>query len=384
MSRNNVCLAVCLGVATMVLILTLAGWAQQPPAGGDIDWPYAQKLHQKEQRGEPLTDEEKAYLDRAKKEMAKKGGPGGQGAKAPPPPKPSTGLIPLDQMTAQDKYKGEDGGLYGGGKNVPPDAHRAAALKELAKITPLDAAGKPSPDGKIVLMSLGMSNTTQEFQEFLKLAAQDPDRNPKLVVVDCAQGGQTAAAWSTPDKKAWTEAERRLKAAGVTCEQVQVMWLKQANAGPAKDGEFPKHAEVLRDNVVSDLTFAKQKYPNLRVAYLSSRIYAGYATTPLNPEPYAYEGAFAMRWVIQAQMKGDAKLNFDPAKGEVKAPLVLWGPYLWADGTTPRKSDGLVYKNDEFGPDGTHPAMPARLKVAKLLLDFLKTNELAKTWFVKN
>ena len=41
------------------------------------------------------------------------------------------------------------------------------------------------------------------------------------------------------------------------------------------------------------LNMAKERYPNLRVAYLSSRIYAGYATTPLNPEPYAYESAFS-------------------------------------------------------------------------------------------
>ena len=44
---------------------------------------------------------------------------------------------------------------------------------------------------------------------------------------------------------------------------------------------------------------AKQKWPNVRIAYVSSRIYAGYANTGLNPEPYAYEGAFAMRWVIE-------------------------------------------------------------------------------------
>ena len=376
---NRTRASVVLGGMVLVFAFASLAWAQDKPAG-EIDWNYARQLHQKEQKGEPLTPEEKAYLDRAKAEIARRPieGPG-----ALPPAMPATGLVPLDQMTAGDRYKGEDGGLYGGGKNAPPEAHAKAALKELARIAPLDAAGKPSPDGKIVLVSLGMSNTTQEFQEFMKLALRDPDRNPKLVIVDLAQGGQAAKQWSTPEMNAWTEADRRIRAAGVTPEQVQAMWLKQADMGPARYGEFPKHAEVLRDNVIADLTLAKQRYPNLRVAYLSSRIYAGYATSGLNPEPYAYEGAFAMRWVIQSQIKGDAKLNFDPAKGEVKAPVLLWGPYLWADGTTPRRSDGLIYKNDEFGPDGTHPAMPARLKVAKLLLEFLKTNPLAKGWFLK-
>src|SRR5262249_30576895 len=50
--------------------------------------------------------------------------------------KSSVGLKPLTEMTAGDKYKCEDGGLYGGGKNEPPEAHRAAALAECQRITP--------------------------------------------------------------------------------------------------------------------------------------------------------------------------------------------------------------------------------------------------------
>ncbi len=80
-------------------------------------------------------------------------------------------------------------------------------------------------------------------------------------------------------------------------------------------------------------------FQNLQIVYLSSRIYAGYATNRLNPEPYAYESAFAVRWLIRDQMKGNDDLNFEPAKGTVVAPLILWGPYLWADGIAPRKSD---------------------------------------------
>ena len=46
----------------------------------------------------------------------------------------------------------------------------------------------------------------------------------------------------------------------------------------------------------------KGRFPNLQLAYVSSRSYAGYATTELNPEPYAYESAFAVRWLIQDQI----------------------------------------------------------------------------------
>jgi hypothetical protein len=170
--------------------------------------------------------------------------------------------------------------------------------------------------------------------------------------------------------------------AGLSAKQIQVVWMKQAEAGPAQHGDFPKHARFLQENLVKGLENLKAKFPNLRIAYLSSRIYAGYATTQLNPEPYAYEEAFAMRWLIQDQIAGKPELNYETTRGAVKSPLLLWGPYLWADGMTPRKADGLVYTREDLSPkDGTHPADSAQAKVANLLLTFFKTNTTTKAWF---
>jgi hypothetical protein len=304
------------------------------------------------------------------------------GVNRPAPPRESTGLVPLTELGTA-KYKGEDGGLYGGGKNEPPAVHAAAARKQGVEIMPRDADGKPAKDGKIGVLSVGMSNTTMEYSAFKRLAEGDPEISPKVVLVDGAQGGKTAMVWARPDAPVWQEVEARLQRAGVTPQQVQVVWIKQAEAGPSRLGEFPAHAQVLETHLVSILNLLHQKFPNLRIAYLSSRIYAGLATTPLNPEPYAYESAFAVRWVIRDQINGKPELNCDPARGEVKSPLVLWGPYLWADGTRPRKGDGLVWHKQDLSPrDGTHPAMPeGARKVAKLLLTFLKADPFAKRWF---
>ena len=123
--------------------------------------------------------------------------------------------------------------------------------------------------------------------------------------------------------------------------------------------------------------------PNLRIAYLGSRIYGGYASTVLNPEPYAYEGAFAVRGLIQDQIKGEPNLKYDDAADASKVPLLLWGPYFWADGIQPRKSDGLIWERNDLGGDGTHPSETGRQKVAEMLLKFFKNDPLASGWFTK-
>lgn len=288
---------------------------------------------------------------------------------APQEGKETLGLKALCDMSATDRYKEEDGGLYGGGRNEPPESHRKAAEAELARIQPLDAAGKPAKDGKIVLLSISMSNATQEFSLFKKQADADVARSGLLTIVDGAQGGQAMAEWADPKAKPWEEADRRLSAAGVSAAQVQAAWIKLANKQPR--GELAEHGRKLQRDTQAVLENARAHYPNLRVAYLSSRIYGGYATNTLNPEPYAYESAFAVRWLIQEQIKG----------GPVKAPLLLWGPYLWADGTAGRKIDKLTWTREDLAKDGTHPSPSGREKVAGMLLEFFKTDPLARSWF---
>lgn len=293
----------------------------------------------------------------------------------------SFGLTPLTDMTAEARYKGEDGGLYGAGQNQPPPAHLDAARQQAARITPLDTEGRPAPDGKIGLISISMSNATQEFSLFKQLADQDPQKSPHVTIVDCAQGGQAMAEWVSPNARPWTEADRRLTQAGLSAKQVQAVWIKLANKLP--QGDLQQHGKKLQADTLAVLQNAKARFPNLRVAYLSSRTYGGHSTTPLSPEPYAYESAFAARWLIQAQLAGDPALRFEPTETPAKVPLLLWGPYLWTDGVVPRKGDGLIWERADVARDGTHPSGSGRRKVAGLLLAFFKENALAATWFVK-
>jgi hypothetical protein len=137
--------------------------------------------------------------------------------------KESLDLTPLSDMAAEDRYKGEDGGLYGAGRGRPSEKDLRAALQEAARVRPLDADGKPSQDGKIVLLSNGMSNTTQEFQAFMRLATQSLGKSPQVILVDGAQGGMEALDWAHPERRflkdrpsPWEVLDQRLRQARVT------------------------------------------------------------------------------------------------------------------------------------------------------------------------
>ena len=301
----------------------------------------------------------------------------------------ATGMVPLDDL-GPTRYQGFLGGLYLNGRNAPPTAHKDAGLAIAREIQPLDAFGNPdATDGKVVLVSIGMSNTTLEFSSkgpgsFKPRADADLSKNPQLTIVDGAQNGQAAIEWSDPNARAWSILDQRLAAAGVSPAQVQVAWVKQALKFPSNYGVFPAHAQALQNALKSILRTLKARYPNIRIAYLSSRTRA-YTNDPtaLNPEPFAYESGFAVQWTIAEQIRGHGDLNFDPAKGEVVAPYIIWGPYLWADGMNPR-SDQFTWSCSDVSGDFIHPTSTGVQKVADQLLAFFKTDPMATPWFLKH
>lgn len=279
--------------------------------------------------------------------------------------KASVGLTALPDL-ASGTYKGEPGGLYPGGTNEPPRAYAAEGIRAAAEIVPLDAGGAPSATGKVVLMSIGMSNTTQEFSGFVGASKTDPSRASHVVVVDGAQGGQDARVWADRGAKAWGVAEDRLRVSGVTPAQVQAIWLKQAVIGPR--GDFATSTRELTDLLATIVSNATQRYPNLKQVFVSSRTYAGYATTQLNPEPYAYESGFAVRDLIARSIAAPTS-----------RPWIGWGPYLWTNGTAGRSS-GFTWTCDDVAQDGTHPSPSGRNKVARLLSEFFGTSTYA-AWY---
>jgi len=313
--------------------------------------------------------------------------------KQAPPKVDMSSVKALSDMGKGEMYKGYEGGLYPDGSARRPAAHEAAGVALARQVQPLDSTGDPSPDGKVVLLGVGMSNGMQAMSGFLRAvkAAQD-EINPKVVIVNGCNGGMTAdkiqhlnggRTYANNPKFVfyWEYVDEMLSRAGATRPQVQTIWVKEADPGP--DEGWPGYAKKLQGELARIMTLMHGRFPNLKLVYISNRTYGGWAKTRLNPEPYAYETGFAVKWVVEQQIKGDPALNFDPQRGPVLSPWLSWGPDLWANGTTPRK-DGYHYvEGDLRADDGTHEEIQGQDKVGRELLKFFTTDTTTRGWFAR-
>jgi hypothetical protein len=301
-------------------------------------------------------------------------------------------LIPLNDLGPREYKWGWFGGLWDekntGDATIPAD-HAAAGLRQAALIRPRDFDGTPDPGGKVVFLSVGYGNTARTFEQFRAMAAADPHINhDSLVILNAAGEHLDAPQWEQPWQRVYGRLiDEILLPAGVSPAQVQVVWLQQINENPFIPLPIQfADSYLVKASVANTLRAMKTLFPNLVVGYLSSPEYGGYDTTKFLGEPYAYEDGFAPRWVILGQIefmhKGEmwdpriANLSYEQGM----APWVTWGPYLWANGETPR-SDGLVWLRSDFEADGATLSEAGAHKSAGLLMKFLLSEPTAAGWF---
>jgi PKD domain len=299
------------------------------------------------------------------------------------------------------------GGLYLLGSNQQPAGHLTEGLNRAnTKIVPRDSWGNPTepndPNGKIVLLSMGMCNAALKFgsndpNSFMKKvyppnpAFRDKSLNTHLVIVNGAQAGAGALQWVDPDSLPWktiydpNDGTGRLHDASVTPEQVQVIWCEHAlifdnnlNHTPLCT-IFPQHAYDLRNAMETTLQNIHTKFVNCQIVYISPRAFA-YSVDFHNPEPKAYQTGFADKWVIMDQLLNRNNM------GWTLVPWIAWGPYLWTDGANAR-SDGLQWlcntTNSDVTSDFVHPSTNGINKVSNQLIAFFKTDPTSTPWFLR-
>jgi hypothetical protein len=341
-----------------------------------------------------------------------------------PVPQPAGGNIPLTDM-GSSLYLGQfSGGLYANGANEPPAEHRAAGLSAAANIRPLDTNGNPSANGKIVMISVGMSNTTMEFCNSQNAASPNvpgTECNPwtfagqastdsrvnhsTLVIINCARGGQAAANWidahaHNTDNNTHNNydlcRDNHMTPHGVTENQVQIAWVKVADPlPPASLPATNADAYTLENEIGQIVRALKVRYPHIQQVYLGSRIYSYDHTLPprsFNGEPLAYESGFAVKWAVQAQidqMRNGGRIS-DNHAGDLNYnsyPWIAWGPYFWSNGTTPRSQGttcdpaGISWSTTDLLNDRTHPSQVGQEKVGRKLLDFFLCSPFSASWF---
>ncbi len=340
----------------------------------------------------------------------------------------STTMIPLMDMTASQNYLNFPGGLYENSSDNAPADHDADGKAAAAAIQPLDTNGNPSSSGMVVFVSFGMSNALIEFSSFVETANGSSSVNhTTLYISDGAASDQDACYWfpaeGPPSCNSTVENEYDritgdLSSAGLTPAQVQVAWIDNANgrvhtenrgcvplgtlclplcaptiAGCANN-ENTTNPPNEEEEFGETLRAAKQRFPNLKMVFFSSRVYGGYAQpTDADPEPFAYQTGYAIKPLIQAQINQIRTGIVDPVAGDLSysvSPWIGWGPYFWANGDIPR-SDGLVWCNGQtgspcngemdFGPGGLHLSTVGGQKAANLLMNFFLKSPYSVSWF---
>ncbi|HEV7837424.1 MAG TPA: hypothetical protein VGO75_05085, partial [Gemmatimonadaceae bacterium] len=314
----------------------------------------------------------------------------------PPPPKPVVVGPPTDTMRialtdlGQRTYYGHQGGIYPNGLNQPPPDHDSAVRAQRNRIRPLDVNGDESPFGKYVLLSIGNGTTSQEWCSassappcgswtFMGRAALDAAVNrASLVIVNGAESSDSSAGWASAASANYDRIKiGRLNPLGLSENQVEVVWLNLESSHPRfslpSDSADAWSFLVQLGQVARALRI---RYPQLQIVFVSSRIYGGYDSTGYNPEPFAYEEGFSVKWLIESQITEMRASPANPLAGSLNyakksAPVLMWGPYLWANGMLPR-ADSTFWGRFDFEPDGVHPSQAGETKAAGMLLEFFK------------
>jgi hypothetical protein len=280
----------------------------------------------------------------------------------------------LQGFTEGRKYRDEfETGLYPGGRNEMPRVHRQAGERIAATIRPLDVDGAADErNGRILALVLGHSNCSMYFGALQRHLAQQRDKlHPRFELINAAVGGQQLPEIVALRGGVWDRAQSLLDSRpGYSRQQVQVLFLHTTYHG-ASNGRripprpFPEVMQNMQRDLDKVLAYCVERFPNLKIAYLTCdgfRHFTGF-------EPHVYQEAFALKWLIESQLRGEASTRFEGP--ERRLPWLTWGPYIW-DHTWDRS----------YFTDGVHPAPKALEIFVDKYWQHLARDTVARPWLL--
>lgn len=297
--------------------------------------------------------------------------------------------IPLTELGSNLYLNRYSGGLFPGGTNTMPSAHATAGLSKSSLIQQRNSSGTATTtNGVIVMLSIGMTNTNLEFGQFETAVRTTLSGNRNVVVINGASGSeQYVTAWDqTSDTQYSRILSTLLTPRGLAESQVQAVWMKLAISSPTSSlaSSTTPDAYTLKATLGHVVRTLKSRYPNLQQVFFSSRSYAGYTSSAVNPEPYAYESGFAVKWLIEAQINQMDTGTVDSQAGNLNydngtAPWISWGPYIWANGTT-TSTDGVSWSQSDFQSNGLNVSTAGANKIRDELTEFFD-NSPYTSWY---
>lgn len=259
--------------------------------------------------------------------------------------------------------------LYPTGNEIPPD-HLQLGMTQSQLIRPRDAEGNIVPtNGKLVFAAIGgMSNANLEFRAFLARFRESYRYTRRITFYNGNRGGWDAYRIAVSEKNAyWQWFMDGLARRNISPKQVQVAWIKNSVRAQAKP--FPEDAYELQNYLEMILFEAMSRFENLRMVFFSSAMWSGYNPKPVpRKEPQAYDEAYAVKWLVEEHL------------GSTN-PWIAWGPYMWANGATPREYDGLYWLPTHYKTDMVHPNDLGQAVWADHLFRFFNTCPATADWF---
>ena len=280
-------------------------------------------------------------------------------------------------------YLGYTGYLYPNLSNVPT-GHYANDLHDFAtSIVPLDASGNVNTrKGKVGFIGVGASTCAILMNALRGITKGNPLTNSKLQMATCTDGGTSLNEIMDPNNATfWNVVGQKLSQNNLTFSQVEVIYFETDDS--VNTNGFPERPLRTKNELEQALRTFKIKFPNIQLVYVLGRTtsFLSPRTKVTNVEPCPYYNGWACKWAIEDQINGVAGTEY---KGlNAVAPMITWGWYEWADGTTIPRSDGFTWQRYET-TDGLHANDIGKDTLAVRFQNFLLTDQYANIWYANH